>query len=83
MSKQITWEQYLQIVGLLKLAYDHHDRIMEIEEAIAGIVDYNGDEYYYGHISDSVWSEKYTASTLLGKMDIEVVKVVDVDNERT
>lgn len=71
-KKVIEYKDYCIIVGLLELARSHRDKLQDIEETMAEVLD-APEEYnnYYGHISDSVW-ENYSADHLLKIMDIEV-----------
>lgn len=64
---------YYQLLGLLTIAENKNKRLKEIERSIAELLDQEPEmEGYYGHISDSVWSQMYSADQLLNKLDIEV-----------
>lgn len=69
---KITQEERWELIGLLTLAYNHHNKILELEQAIADLLEVDGSPYMYDMISESVWSEQYSADELLEYLDIEV-----------
>ena len=66
--KQITQNQYYQLVGLLTLSKRYNAKLNDIMAAAAEIT---GDEVNGGHTMDAVFND-YTADELLHKLDIEV-----------
>lgn len=69
--REITKSEYLQIVGLMVLAKQHHSFLEDIEKSLAEILKQKYD-CGYGHISDDLWQGLSDAKDLLRRMDIKI-----------
>lgn len=74
--KTISYQDYLQIVGLMALAKHHNDMLAQIEETAGRLLGEEKEYGQYGHISDQVFCREPDADTLLKKMEITVQPVV-------
>ena len=73
-KKIITYEEYLQIEGLLVLRKEVNNQINYIQKAVADLVGAEEEmEGYYGHVSDYMWEET-GAKTLLNNLGIKIKK---------
>jgi len=76
---KISKDQYYQLVGVLKLAEKYNGLLKDLVSTAAMIVGECGDDGYYGHVSDAIYSgnDECNAEDLLSKLAI----VVDWDNQ--
>lgn len=70
MSKTITKEQRLQLIGLHALAMKHNAALADILEAAAEIT--GEAEYEVGHTSDLIYSNHRTPDQVLKLLGVEV-----------
>lgn len=71
MNKTISHNDYLQLLGLLKLAEDHRKALKDIERSALAILGDNEG----GHASDVVWGGyPYSPAKLLELLGIGVVE---------
>lgn len=68
MTKTITKSEYLQLIGLLKVAEGYNAMLRSVAEAVRLIT---GEEDDLGHSSDAVYSDS-SADELLKKLGITV-----------
>jgi hypothetical protein len=74
MDKTISHNDYLRLLGLLKLAEDHCKALEDIERSAIALL---GDEKG-GHTGDTVWGGiKRTADELLKLLGIDVIEEQD------
>lgn len=76
----ISQDDYLRVIGLLKLANDHTLALKDIEKNIAELVgapDEGHGYCYFGHVSDAI-CESYSAHELLDKMGIKIQTGISV-----
>lgn len=70
MSKIISYDDYLRLVGLLTLAADHRKAMADIHRSACAIT---GEEPYAGgHTDDAIWGDTYDLRRLLEVLDIDV-----------
>lgn len=75
MKKEITKQEYLQIVGLMMLARQAAKQILDCEKAYGSLlemVDKDTDNYF-GHFSDEIWGEG-NVDAVLTKEGVKVKK---------
>lgn len=71
--KQASKNTYLKTIGLLELAKGHYEEIRDIERTLAALLEVKEESTdYYGHVSDAVWGERYSAKELFDRMEIEL-----------
>jgi hypothetical protein len=71
--ESITYAQYLQLLGLFVLGKKHNEDMRAIEAAAAEIVGQDGDDGYYGHVSDEL-ADSCNVDAMLSRLGIIVVK---------
>lgn len=74
-KKTITKAERLQLVGLLALADNHYDRLLEIERAAGDLLGIEGPNTARDHLSDMMWGDigHNNHEELLRKLEINVV----------
>lgn len=70
--KEISWSDYLKVVGLFHLAHECYQKTEDIVKAVAELVDEKGDEGYYGHVSDCIYEDINDADELLRRLAIKI-----------
>lgn len=78
--RKISYDDYLRLLGLLKLAEDTNRRQRELEHSVARLLGVPNqyediDNPYYGHASDAVYGNRDVGS-LLEVLGIEVEPAV-------
>jgi len=68
MTKTMTYDDYLRLVGLLKLAADHRKVLEWIERSACALTGEEKD----GHTSDTIWGQDYSPEKLLELLGIAV-----------
>jgi hypothetical protein len=71
-AKKISQGDYLKVVGLLHLAHGYYQKTEDIIKATAGLLGEEGDNGYYGHISDLIYEDANDADSLLKALGIKV-----------
>ena len=73
MKKQITQNEYLQLVGLFVLSRKHNIMIQDIGKSISEIIGAEIDEngWLNDFVSDELWDENGDADSLLSKLKIK------------
>lgn len=72
-KKEITKEEYLMLEGLTSLRDDIVKRHREIESSIGNLLGEEGDDGYFGLVSDFMW-EDFGAKQLLKDLGIRIKK---------
>jgi hypothetical protein len=70
--RTISRDNYYQAAGLLSLLHQKARIMSETEQALANILGEEGDNGYYGHVSDAAFAQGQTIDELIGLLDIEV-----------
>lgn len=69
----ITEDDRLKLIGIFELARSYREKLDDLEDAAADILDHESDNYgYYGHLSDAMYGGDSSVDSLLSKMDVEV-----------
>jgi hypothetical protein len=68
MKKQISKNEYYELMGLLSLAVTYNEKLLDLAEACRHITQ---EEDEFGHSSDAVYSD-YSADDLLERLHIVV-----------
>lgn len=73
---EITYKEYLAVIGLLELAKQYNAKLQDLERSLASIlnefIEDNSFDGYYGHVSDAIY-EGYSAKELLDRLQIMVI----------
>jgi hypothetical protein len=68
MTKTITYDDYLRLIGLLTIAQDHRTMLSAIEHSACALLGVDSESG--GHVSDCIWGENYSPSELLRRLGI-------------
>lgn len=82
--KNIKTTEYLQVVGLLKLAENYYKTLQDIEKALGTLLNIEQDGYgHYGHVSDAVYgNDDFNADTLLKYLNLKVENNVAIQRKK-
>ncbi|GAG13785.1 unnamed protein product [marine sediment metagenome] len=69
--KKITKADYYKATGLLYLAHEYEKKREDIEAALGKLLGVEGDDGYYGHVSDCTVETSITIDNLLEKLHIK------------
>lgn len=77
---EITYEEYLAVVGLLELAKQYNAKLQDLEHSLASILGEFIDDTpaigYYGYVSDAIY-EGYSAQELLDRLQVMIIPIAN------